>query len=117
MVDGNDSEDGDIDTATAAANLKSLFPATSFEFDPSNYDTSNIPMTNVVIPLSKLLDLIHSSFCCKVCRSPKHKRITIERYGIASSIYYDCMKCEKNKTSCRANLTSDLEEKWSEKPK
>jgi hypothetical protein len=110
-------DEPEIDSAAAAATMKASFPATSFVFDRSNYDTSYTPITNVVIPLSKLLDFIQSSFCCKICRSPKHKTITVERYGIASSLYFECSKCNKNNQSCRATLTADLEEKWSEKPK
>jgi hypothetical protein len=45
----------------------------------------------------------------------KDKRITIERYGIASSLFFDCLNCT-NQTGCRADLVSGLEEEWSEKP-
>jgi hypothetical protein len=117
MVHEEADDEPDIDSAAAEATMKACFPATSFDFDPSSFDTSNTPITNVVIPLSKLLEFIHSSFACKVCKSPKHKKITVERYGIASSLYFECSKCNKNSQSCRATLTADLEQKWSEKPK
>jgi hypothetical protein len=105
-----DTEEGPEQT------LKSIFPATSFEIDPSNYDSNNYPMTNTVLPLSKLIDFLQLSFACRVCRSVNRKKFVIERYGIASSLYFECLKCGANKTSCRATHTEELEEKWVEKP-
>jgi hypothetical protein len=49
--------------------LQSIFPVTSFEIDPSNYDSNDYPMTNIVLPLSKLVDFLQLSFACRVCRS------------------------------------------------
>jgi hypothetical protein len=50
-----------------------------------------------------------------VCRTTKFKKYTIERYGVATSLYFECEKCQ-NKTSCRADLTTELEAKWASKP-
>ena len=118
-IENTDDSDDDADAVAAALakdDIESSFPATSYGIDPCNFNSNDIPITNVVLPLSKLLSLIQSSFCCKVCRSYKNKQITIERYGIATSIYYECLKCGKNNTICCANLREDLELKWSEKP-
>jgi hypothetical protein len=56
-----------------------------------------------------------SLFKCRSCSSAKGKKITVERYGIATSIYFKCENCG-SASSCRADLTNDLESRWAAEP-
>jgi hypothetical protein len=73
-------------------------------------------ITNVTFPLSKLIHFCHTSFKCRNCNSVMGKKFTIRRYGIASSLYFECENC-KFKTAHHTTLSKDLEKaKWKEKP-
>ena len=97
---------------------KGSFPATSFIIDPSKEDsTKHVPIQNITIPLSKLIEFMHNSFKCRSCNSFTLKQFTVERYGIATSLYFECMNTDcNNQTCCRGDLSNDLEEKWAAKP-
>jgi hypothetical protein len=93
------------------------FPETKFTIDEStNYGTSHVPITNVTLPLSKLIKLMHGAFKCRYCLSIAGKIFTVERYGVAISLYFECRNCSAagspNVHACRANLTTELEAKW-----
>jgi hypothetical protein len=91
------------------------FPMTKFIVDGNNnYSTDDIPITNVILSLSKLINYCQSSFQCQNCHSVSGKSYTVERYGVASSLYFECLNCNL-KTGCRATLTKSLEAKWSQK--
>jgi hypothetical protein len=107
------SDDPPIQPPSAPARLPSStsqFPETQFQL-PS----SELQMTNVTLPLSKLHDFVDSLFKCRSCSSAKGKKITVERYGIATIIYFKCENCGSS-SSCRADLTNDLESRWAAKP-
>jgi transcription elongation factor Elf1 len=107
------SDDPPIQPPSAPARLPSSiaqFPQTLFEL-PS----SQLQMTNVTLPLSKLHEFMDSSFKCRSCNSAKGKQFSLERYGIATSLYFKCNNCGLA-SSCRADLTLDLENKWAAKP-
>ena len=71
--------------------VKKSFPQTSFTVDPANFSSSQLPSTNIILPLGKLLEFINTSFQCRKCHSVFGKRVTIERYGVASSLYFNCV--------------------------
>jgi hypothetical protein len=84
---------------------KKAFPKTLFTLDASNnYNTASVPIQNVILPLSKLISFFNESFGCRSCRSVAPKKYTIERWGVATSLYYECSNCNF-KTCCRADLT------------
>jgi hypothetical protein len=91
----------------------SLFPATSFLIDP-NVRNEKIPITNVMLPLSKLIEFMNDSFKCRSC-SAVGKSFVVERYGIAASLFFKCKNCGFE-TNCRADLCEVLEDEWSKKP-
>jgi hypothetical protein len=81
----------------------------------NNYSTDDIAITNVTLPLSKLINCCQSYFKCCNCHSVSGKSsYTVERYGVASSLYFECLNCNL-KTGCRATLTKSLEAKWLQK--
>jgi hypothetical protein len=84
-------------------------------FNSTNMNSNQQQITKVTLPLSKLLDFMNSSFKCHSCNSFEGKKITLERYGIASTIYFDCMNCGAA-TSRQSDLSNNLESKWSAKP-
>jgi hypothetical protein len=98
----------------ATLTKKRTFPMTKFIVDgKSNYSTDDIPITNVTLPLSKLIHFCQESFKCRNCHTVSGKSYTVERYGIAASLYFECLNC-KLKTGCRGTLTKSLEAKRSE---
>jgi hypothetical protein len=119
--DHSDNEDDtDVHARELPAQLPtsdSKFPETKFILhDPhANTGTNEGQATNVTLPLSKLLEFLNTSFKCRSCNSAQAKKFTIERYRIASSIYFKCVNCGLA-TSCRADLRHDLETKWESKP-
>jgi hypothetical protein len=116
----DNADDTDVHVRELPAQLlasASKFPETKFILHDPNTNTSmnEEQATNVTLPLSKLLEFLNTSFKCGSCNSAQAKKITLERYGIASSIYFKCVNCGLA-TSCRADLRYDLETKWESKP-
>jgi hypothetical protein len=105
-------DDSDEHVSEPAASLvpSSAFPETKFVLT-----RDELQVTNVTLPLSKLLEFLETSFKCRSCNSVEGKKFTQERYGIATSIYFECVNCGLA-TSCRADLTNELESKWASKP-
>jgi hypothetical protein len=94
---------------------KKAFPKTLFTLDASNdYNTASVPIQNVIMPLSKLISFSNEFFGCRLCRSVTPKKYPIERWGVATSLYYDCSNCNF-KTCCHTDLTEDLEKSWMSK--
>jgi hypothetical protein len=114
-----DNSDDESEPAVAAtsgpASKRTFFPKTSFTIDPSNYNESDLPSTNIILPLSKLIKFMDESFKCRKCHSALKKQFVIEKYGIATSIYFKCLGCDQHQ-ACRADLEEDLEEAWEKKP-
>jgi hypothetical protein len=84
-------------------NLLQSFPKRSsfFFFKYMNMNSNELQITKITLPLSKFIEFMNSSFKCHSCNSVEGK-IMLERYGIASSIYFDCIICG-SATSCRAD--------------
>jgi hypothetical protein len=122
--DGGEDNHGDevaADEVAAGEITEQELPAASFlemEFiidENSNYSTVNVPMSNILLPLSKFIYFCNSSFKCRECNAKRGYCYTVERYGIATSLYFECTKCG-NKTACQADLTDKMEEIWSRRP-
>jgi hypothetical protein len=73
--------------------------------------TPSVPITNATLPLSKLITFYNELFGCHLCHPGVCKQFTIKRYGVATSLYFECTKC-KHKIGCHTDLTQDLEAKW-----
>jgi hypothetical protein len=95
-----------------ATDKKKVFPKTLFTLDLSNdYNTASVPITNVTLPLTMSISFFNDLFGCNSCCSIGCKKYTVKRYGVATSLYFECMKYNF-KTCCRADLTEDLETRW-----
>ena len=60
------------------------FPKTSFTIDPSNYNISDLPSTNIILLHSKLIHFMDDLFTCRKCHYALKKEFVIDRYGVAS---------------------------------
>jgi hypothetical protein len=58
-----------------------------------------------MLPLSKLIQFMLSSFKCRGCSLHGGKRFTIERYGIALSFYVEHLNCGLH-NSCHVDLSA-----------
>jgi hypothetical protein len=64
----------------------------------------------IFVYLKQFFDLF-KKFKCRNCHATK-REFTIEQFGLAQSLFYACGNCD-TKECVRANLTTDLEQKWS----
>jgi hypothetical protein len=112
--DHSDAEDTSSIEEAPPTKKPKPFPTTLFTIVPSTYKEEDLPITNISLPLSKLIQFLDASFKCRKCSQSTKKKFSIERYGIAMSMYYTCMECGLS-TCCRADLSSELEEVWSKK--
>jgi hypothetical protein len=67
-----------VESPVATLTKKRTFPTTKFIVDRNNnYSTDDIPITNVTLPLSKLINFCQSSFKCRNCHSVSGKSYTL----------------------------------------
>jgi hypothetical protein len=75
-------------------------------------DASPFPCDYICLP-KKLFGLF-KKFKCRNCHATK-REFTIEQFALAQSLFYSCGNCD-TRECVRADLTTELERKWSVKP-
>jgi hypothetical protein len=79
--DHSDSKDVLTEDPEPPAKKSKLFPETLFIIVPSSRRncTSHVPIMNITLPLSKLINFINTSFKCCKCHNQNNKKIMVER--------------------------------------